>query len=269
MPARTRSRSARIRISRRTAVVLVAGLGTVLALGACSPGVVGDTAGAGPIGHQAGVGGGRGVAGGGGSGGAGGPVHAEQPGSGEGGDLDLRIADLPVATLTAEEIDGLLWMREEEKLAHDVYVALGDAWGGRVFENVARAESTHTEAVATLLDRYGITDPAAGPPAGLFTNPDIRALYDDLLARGKTSLVDAFTVGALIEELDLSDLHARATDTPDIALVYADLERGSENHLRAFVRNLGRQGETYTPTRLSQAELDSITGAVREQGQTG
>ncbi len=128
------------------------------------------------------------------------------------GDVAPRIAALPVTTLTAEEIDGLRWMREEEKLAHDVYVALGETWGIRVFENIAAAETTHGEAIKTLLDRHGIADPAAGQPVGAFTDPELQALYGDLVARGRTSLVDALTVGALIEELDISDLRDRATD---------------------------------------------------------
>jgi hypothetical protein len=96
---------------------------------------------------------------------------------------------------------------------------------------------------------------------GEFADPEIQALYDELVARGRTSLTEAFTVGALIEDLDIRDLRDLATDTPDVALVFGDLERGSQNHLRAFVRNLDRLGATYTPTYLSAGELASILGA--------
>jgi hypothetical protein len=125
------------------------------------------------------------------------------------------------------------------------------------------------EAIKALLDRYGIADPAAGAAVGVFTNPDLQTLYNDLVARGKASLVDAFTVGALIEDLDISDLRERATETPDIALVYADLVQGSENHLRAFVRNLDRQGVTYTPTHISVDEFESIIGSPTGRGRAG
>ncbi len=288
MSAQASTRSSLTRSGRRTVVLLAAGLATSLALGACSPGAVtsdadaaltggghglaGDGSGDGNGGNGTGYGGGGryGGDGGGGNGGYGsGSGGIEARGSGESGDISLRIADMPVATLTAEEIDGLVWMREEEKLAHDVYVALGETWGSRVFENIAGAETTHTEAVKTLLDRYGITDPAAGRPAGEFTNPDLQALYTDLVARGRTSLVDAFTVGALIEDLDISDLRTRATGTADIALVYADLEHGSENHLRAFTRNLDRQGVSYTPTYISADEFETIIGSPIGQGRSG
>ncbi len=277
MSAKPTTRFALIGGSMPAAALLITVLAATIALSACS---------AGPVSHDGTAdlaGGGRGLAGGGGStggggsstggggGGAGGRGDGggEARGSGDVGGVSLRIETLPLATLTAEEIDGLAWMREEEKLAHDVYVALGDTWGSRVFDNITAAETTHMDAIKTLLDRYGIADPAAGQPAGVFTNPDLQALYADLVTRGKASLVEAFTVGALIEDLDISDLRVRATDTPDIALVYGDLERGSENHLRAFVRNLGRQGAAYSPAYLSADEFESIIGAPAGQGRSG
>jgi hypothetical protein len=278
MSAPTPSRSTLPRGHRRRIALALACLGAAVAVTACSSGVVTDVAARDPLGNQAGrgAGGGGGVGNGGGYGGGngggvgngGGPAGGEEWGTGE-GDVAPRIAALPVTTLTAEEIEGLRWMREEEKLAHDVYVALGETWGLRAFENIAAAETTHGEAIKTLLDRHGIADPAAGQPAGAFTDPELQALYGDLVARGRTSLVDALTVGALIEEMDISDLRERASDTQDIALVYEDLERGSENHLRAFVRNLERRGGTYTPTHISVDEFESIPRSSNGQGHTG
>ena len=241
---------------------LVAGLGAVIALGACSAGAATGDASAGPAAREPGTAGGPPAWSGGASEWNGGVSvgHA---------DLASRIEGLPVTTLTAGEIDGLLWMREEEKLAHDVYVTLGESWGDRVFENIARAETIHMEAVKALLDRHGIDDPVGDNAVGVFTDPAIQALYDDLVAEGRTSRVAAMTVGARIEELDISDLRERTTTTQDIALVYAELERGSENHLRAFVRNLDRLGETYAPIYLSVDEFDAIVGAGTDSRATG
>ncbi len=184
-----------------------------------------------------------------------------------GADLEGRVDSLPTADLTQAEIDGLIWMREEEKLALDVYTALGDIWSVRVFDNIAAAEQTHTDAVLTLLDRYGIADPSTGTP-GVFTEPAIGDLHDSLVAQGRESEVAALTVGAEIEELDIVDLRERATDTPDIDLVYANLEKGSRNHLRAFVSQLERNGVTYTPTHLSQSDFDAIVTSDIERGST-
>ncbi len=151
------------------------------------------------------------------------------------------------STLSSSEEDGLILMREEEKLAHDVYVTLYAQWGLPVFQNIANSETAHTEAIKVLLDRYGIADPAAGNGVGEFTNPDLQALYDQLIAQGRVSLTEALKVGVAIEELDIKDLQTQIaqTSSADIQLVYNNLMRGSENHLRAFTSNLQRQtGDT-------------------------
>lgn len=151
------------------------------------------------------------------------------------------------ATLSADEEAGLLYMREEEKLAHDVYMALYDQWGLVEFKNIAAAEQTHTDAVAQLLTRYGIADPTSSD-AGVFVNADLQALYNDLVAQGSVSPVAALQVGALIEETDIADLQAQLAEVTaqDVQRVYGNLLRGSENHLRAFVSALEAARETYT-----------------------
>ncbi len=162
-------------------------------------------------------------------------------------------------------------MREEEQLAHDVYVVLGDLWGLRIFENIAASETTHIAEVSALLDQYGIADPAAGNEPGTFTNPTLQGLYDQLIADGSQSLDAALRAGALIEELDISDLQSRsaATEVPDITTVYANLERGSRNHLRAFISQLELRGETYEPTQLDSATFDAIVSSETERGPVG
>ena len=183
--------------------------------------------------------------------------------------LEAQLATIPTGTLTPEEVDGLLWMREEEKLAHDVYVALYDLWQVRIFSNIANAETTHTDAVKTLLDRYELDDPVADNPVGVFTNPEIQALYDDLVAQGSESLVEALKVGALIEDLDIFDLQSLETDVADVAQVYANLEKGSRNHMRAFISNLEQWGETYTPEYLTLEAFEQIISTPTERGMSG
>jgi hypothetical protein len=179
---------------------------------------------------------------------------------------DDQVATTAIGALGADEVSGLLWMREEEKLARDVYLALADLWSVQVFSTIARSEQAHMDALKTLLDRYGLEDPAAGNPVGVFSDPAIQALYEELLARGRTSLVEALKAGATIEDLDIVDLRERASDAPDVARVYASLEKGSGNHLRAFVTNLGRRGATYTPAYLAQEDFDEILSSPRARG---
>jgi len=168
------------------------------------------------------------------------------------------------AGLSEVEIAHLLFMREEEKLAHDVYLSLYDRWGLPVFQNIASSEANHTEAVKNLLKKYGIQDPADTSRAGVFVNEDLQEMYDDLIEKGDSSLGDALTVGAAIEEIDILDLQSAIEETTaaDIARVYENLLKGSENHLRAFTSTLfGQTGETYTPQYLSQEAYTAILEA--------
>lgn len=172
--------------------------------------------------------------------------------------LALAVTGEPSGELTDAEIAGLLFMIEEEKLAGDIYSVLDEKWNLRVFENIGRAETTHQAAIKTLLARYTLSDPRK--EEGMFANETIQDLYDDLVARGSLSVKDALLAGAAIEEIDILDLeeYMAQTDREDILLVYANLKRGSENHLRAFVNNLERQRMEYVPQYLSQEEYDRI-----------
>ena len=114
----------------------------------------------------------------------------------------LAVAPVATSELSDDEIDGLLYMREEEKLAHDVYQVLYEKWGLTIFDNIATSEQRHTDAIKTLLDSYGLTDPAAGRDVGEFSDPALQALYDQLVEQGSQSLEDALLVGASIEEID-------------------------------------------------------------------
>lgn len=183
--------------------------------------------------------------------------------------LDGALSQLDPAELTEAEAADLLYMREEEKLARDVYLALYEQWGLAILQNIANSEQTHTEAVRTLIDRYGLADPAADSPAGAFANETLQALYAQLTAEGRQSLAAALRVGATIEDLDITDLQAAVGQTgkADIVLVYENLMKGSRNHLRAFVSTLQRQtGETYEPQYLDQAAYDDIISATVERG---
>jgi hypothetical protein len=196
-------------------------------------------------------------------------------GGGTDEDLDKRgtptsVATLPMETLSQAEIDSLLYMREEEKLAGDVYTRMDALWGRSVpvFSNITASEATHTEAVRQLLQRYSLPDPAAGNAVGVFQNPDLQALHNQLVADGSVSLIEALKVGVHIEELDMVDIntHLASVDNLDIRRVYESLLRGSRNHLRAYYQTLLKQGGSYTPQTLSQAEFDAIVNSAMERG---
>lgn len=189
-------------------------------------------------------------------------------GAGRGAGVAAYLATLPMKSVDSKEKAGLAWVREEEKLARDVYAELGRTWNVRVFSNIGAAEQQHMDEVKLLLDRYSLPDPVGQNPAGVFADARLKTLYDRLVAKGKASLVDALKVGAEIEDLDLSDLEREraATDNQDIGAIYQNLARGSRNHLRAFVRNLEVSNASYTPTHITQAEFDVIVAGSNERG---
>lgn len=183
--------------------------------------------------------------------------------------FDSCINSFPLESLSAAEIEALNTMREEELLAKDVYVLLYSVYKTPVFNNISKSETQHTLAVSALLQKYELSDPAKNHVAGVFVNPALQALYTSLVAKGSTSLISAFTVGATIEDLDINDLHTHITndiDNQDILFVFGNLERGSRNHMRAFNRQLKAKGVTYTPQFISQEYLNEIIANTNETG---
>jgi hypothetical protein len=178
----------------------------------------------------------------------------------------LKIARLD--PLSPAEVEALLWMREEEYLAHDVYLTLSQLYTKPIFRNITRSELQHTSAVKLLITKYGLVDPAENHVTGTFANPDLQALYTTLVNLGSTSLLNGLIVGATIEDLDISDLqdHLVNIDNQDIICVFNNLMRGSRNHLRSFYANIVFLGGTYTPQYLTQEEFDAIVNSNHEIG---
>lgn len=179
-----------------------------------------------------------------------------------------QLSTYPLSALSTVEADSLAFMREEEQLAHDVYVASATLWGTPVFANISASEATHSAAVKALLDRYQLADPLAGLTNGTFKSPAFQTLYATLVATSRTSLVEALKVGAQIEELDMRDITVQKAgiDNAEILMVYDNLLRGSRNHLRAFMKVLVQQGGSYVPQYISQAEFDAIVNSPVETG---
>ena len=175
------------------------------------------------------------------------------------------------AELNEAEKEILTFMREEEKLAHDVYVKMYELWGLPIFQNISSSEQLHTEAVEALLNVYQVPDPASSE-IGVFTNPDLQTLYNDLVGQGSQSLSEALRVGAAIEEIDILDLQESLTqtDNADIQHVLTNLLKGSSNHLKAFTSTLFNQtGETYQPQFMSMENYQAIIGETDVNGGQG
>lgn len=199
-----------------------------------------------------------------------GPILAACAGDSTDAATEPATADLVLAATSQivdqADIDNLLFMRQEEKLAADVYSVLYDQWGLRPFANIEQAELTHQAEVSAVLASLGIEDPIDALAPGEFIDPALQDLYDDLVQRGMISAQEALMVGALIEEVDIADLRQRASAVPEIDALYARLEAGSNNHLRAFVRSLEGFGVEYESQVLETADVAAIVAADNAMG---
>ena len=175
--------------------------------------------------------------------------------------------------LNQQEKDAILYMREEEKLARDVYNLLYDKWGINPFNNIRQSEQVHMDRMKTLITTYQLEDPVMKnlDMQGVFTNVQLQQYFNELSTTGGRSLIDALKVGAKIEELDIANLEERIKQTQkqDIISSYNFLKMASENHLRAFVRRLKMQGVVYEPVILSKTEFETIISSEGTPGRNG
>lgn len=150
-------------------------------------------------------------------------------------------------------------MRDEERLARDVYAALAAQYDRALpFASIVKSEQQHFDAVGTLLARYGVADQASGKAAGTYSEPELQALYDKLMAQGKkTPLADAYDVGIAIEKADIADLEKVIAETSeaDVKRVLGNLLRASEQHLK--VRGGQGRDAARRPRRHRQCRPDA------------
>lgn len=167
--------------------------------------------------------------------------------------------------LTEEDENGLLFMLEEEKLARDTYSYLYDLWAVNQFTNIKDSEQSHMNAIAAELDKYNI--PYTILPEGQFSYPDLQNLYNQFVTDGQISKMNALTIGATIEDLDIVDLeeYINVTNNTSIIGIYERLQCGSRNHLRSYVSAIISEGGTYNPQFLTQDEFDAIINGSQEQ----
>ena len=167
--------------------------------------------------------------------------------------------DKALVPLSQTEIKDLNFLREEEKLARDVYLYSYDKYQLMIFDNISQSEQRHMNSVLNLLNKYGIPD-SASTEIGVFNNPDLQKLYNSLTKQANISSVEALKAGATIEDLDINDIDDFTANTtkPDLLNVYGNLNCGSKNHIRAFTRWLENNEVTYALQYISVEEYTII-----------
>ncbi|MEZ5964155.1 MAG: DUF2202 domain-containing protein [Planctomycetota bacterium] len=193
------------------------------------------------------------------------PLSAQ---GGGGSALRTYIQSLPLQSIEAGERVDLLNMRQEEKLARDVYQVLSGVWGIPAFANITESEQNHMDLVKLLLDRYGIPDPLPSERIGVFADPRYTQMFESLVAVGAQSPFWAALVGMCIEDLDIFDLDAalQRSDNRDLDTVWQNLQLGSRNHMRAFDNLLRSWSFTYPGVFLPYARIVAIVTSPHERG---
>ena len=174
-------------------------------------------------------------------------------------------ARLRATQLSETEAANIQYMRQEEKLARDVYLTLYEEWGAPIFANIAESEQRHMDALKNLIDLYKIEDPIVDNSVGAFADPDFTVLYEYYVDLGLPSLLDAFDVGVQIEQLDIADLDAKLAETTmrNVIRVFENLRAGSERHLAAFESHIN----TYDPQ--CQENCDCTGTPVQQRARDG
>lgn len=182
-------------------------------------------------------------------------------------EMETLLKSFPAEDLSNAEKEGLILMREEEKLARDVYRVLYEKWGINVFNNISLSEESHMAWIKVLLSRYGVEDPVEIDTPGKFENPEMQKLYNEMTKEGLESLEKALIMGATVEDLDIYDLQTllKDADNQDVRVLYHNLIKGSRNHMRAFYRQIDRQGSTYQAQYISSDYLTKILASQQEQ----
>ena len=154
-----------------------------------------------------------------------------------GGDRLTAKSVTTTTTLSAEQLDTLVYIYQEEKVARDTYITLGDMYSNQnVFANIQESERTHISKARALCEKYGADISTIDESnVGEFVVPVLQELYDTLIAQGSQSELAALMVGEYVELTDIEDLeHAEIGMPSDVVQVYENLKAGSLNHLAAF-----------------------------------
>lgn len=169
-------------------------------------------------------------------------------------------------SLSEEEREDLQYLKEEEKLARDVYLYAYDRYQQNLFKNISNSEQAHMNSVTLILKKYNVED-LSMEAQGEFRNSELQKLYNELTSLSELSIQDALTVGATIEDLDINDLNRFISNTScdDIESMYELLRCGSRNHIRAFTEVLDNYGKVYVPQFITLEEYEAIMVLPKEK----
>ncbi len=148
--------------------------------------------------------------------------------------------------LNEEQKDELFFIYQEEKVARDAYITLGEMYPyENTFASIQKAEQRHIDSARGLCETYGVDISGVDEGSvGNFVIDVLQELYNTVIEEGSNSLLDALKMGELIEVTDIKDLDHAINDLgmpDDVVRVYENLREGSYNHLEAFQQAISKE----------------------------
>lgn len=157
----------------------------------------------------------------------------------------------------------VLYLIEQEKLAHDLYSVLDTIWVTEIFNRLSGDERNHMEKLNAVAVDFMMVVPNHFNEylPGQYINENLRHLYHDLLLDANLSLEDAYRTCANLEERKILDLRA-ALKQPNFeleTLTYKALLIGAEDNFKLFLRALLEMNAGYQPIHFSNSEFEALT----------
>jgi len=184
--------------------------------------------------------------------------------------MQCMALTMPKEDMNNKEKQDLLDMALEEKMAYDFYYTMYNKWNIPMFNRRMNAKMHHKNRLVQMIEKYELTNPVNDQEIGKYKNSRIQKLYNELLNKGQKSLKDALIAAANLEEMDIVALKKAIdnTDNADLRLVYKNLTRGSEHHLKATVNMLFRLYDyKYEPQYLDKKTFDEIIASSKQNMQ--
>ena len=144
-------------------------------------------------------------------------------------------------TLSSQEIDGMLYLVENEKLLCDYFTVMYEKHKLPLFNQLAMNEQRHLNIISVKIDRYDLENPADQKPAGQFVNPQLQASYDQLIEIGNTGVYSALIAAVQKVERDVVDIPAIISTfegNDDVVHVISGILLESQDNLDALKAEL-------------------------------
>lgn len=143
----------------------------------------------------------------------------------------------PSENLSGQELQGLIYIVEIQKLQRDIYMALDERNINPIFNELYLADAKSLDEISATIEAYGQENPVLDRNVGDFRRTEVQALYDEFTYTVNNNLIEMLTFAVRMEEGtvdDISEFMEQVDGNEDIRQLYTDLLTGSYIQLNAL-----------------------------------